>query len=189
MDQFDFNQFQSVIFKEVFSNPFQKAPETKTTFDFKQDFKKEKIVVRSNVQVSAVVDKKEVEAPKKERGRPKRARKRSVIEDGDFIVGNERKVCKLSCNKTENSYAKKYLKSKKANKLSTTIQTTHFERYQKKEEIEKSSSNVRRSLRAKLKKRKSVEVFIEIIEKEFHEIKSQEEFLFFVGLRKVEERT
>ena len=186
MEKFDFNQFQREIFKEVFDNLHQKAPEVQTSFDIERDFTvKAKICKRKPVAVKPELKVKTLE---KVQGKPKASRKRKISEDEDFIIENERKNCsKVFSNSTKAS--KKYLCfDKNVEQNLVTIKTTQFERYQKSleknEDIQESGKNVRRSLRAKLRKSKSVEVRIEIIEKELHEITNQDEFLYFVGLRK-----
>lgn len=181
MEAFDFNQFQRQIFREIFSDPLQKIPERDTTIEVKRYVPKKKVVTEST---------------KKGRGRPKAGATltKKKNEDDDFLVENERKPSKKRNSTTqhtikptsrqENISRKKQQAIKSICKTPVRIQTTAFEIHQKSAETESNQKNIRRSLRAKLKKRKSVEVIIEIIEKEFNEITNQDEFLHFLELRK-----
>lgn len=178
MEAFDFNQFQRQIFREIFSDPLQKIPERETPVDVKHYVSKKR---PNNLKATT-------QSAKKGRGRPKGTIiRKKEIEHDDFKVVTERKFTKIKKTPPKESLSKK-----KQNVIKTIcktpmkVQTTAFEIHQKSAEIEKSQKNVRRSLRAKLKKRKSVEVVIEIIEKEFDEITSQHEFLHFLGLNKKE---
>lgn len=187
MEAFDFNQFQRQIFREIFSDPLQKIPERDTSIEVKRYVPKKKV---DHPKVST-------ESTKKGRGRPKSGATftKKKNEDDDFLVENERKpskkrqsptqhTIKPTSRRQENISRKKQLAIKKICKTPVRVQATAFEIHQKSAEIESNQKNIRRSLRAKLKKRKSVEVIIEIIEKENHEITNQDEFLHFLGLRK-----
>lgn len=168
MEAFDFNQFQRDIFKEIFNNPLQKAPER--AIDMESE-KMTPFVKRKNGKKVEVAK----ENPPKTRGRP-RGRKRERSENEDFSPPSHSEVNNKSSPALTDPF--------NIYKTPVKINKTRFELHKEKEEIENSEKNIRRSLRAKLKKRQSVEVVIEILEKQFHEITCQEEFLHYFGLRK-----
>lgn len=176
MEAFDFNQFQRQIFREIFSDPLQKIPENETPNDVKYFVTKKKSIATKVV----------VKTAKKGRGRPKgeTLNKKRIKEDADYSVENDQKASKKKKTLKKESNSRKDQSCKNICKTPLRVQTTAFEVHQKSAEIENSQKNVRRSLRAKLKQRKSVEVDIEIMEKEIHEISDQHEFLHLLGLKK-----
>lgn len=165
---FDFNQFQRSIFKEIFSNPLQKNPESPTT---------KMIDLQSLKRTPNTKAKKAKQFTDSNNGGAKAKttakRKRS---DDQF---DYKRLVKVSSKPSP-----KPSRNSDVYKSPKIVQKTHYELHQETEELENLDKNCRRSLRAKLKKRGSIDVVIEIVEKEFSEIKSQEEFLHFLSLRK-----
>lgn len=172
MGTFDFNQFQRDIFKTVFKDPLEKAPESNFVFECSSVLK-------------ASATKTPLQEVKKPRGRPIASFKRKLQEKcitDESEIEEEPKTPKRTLKEES-----KQIPQVDEDEEVDTIKMTQFELFKKNEALNKAAKNCRRSRRAKVNTHKNVAVTIEIIDarKEINEM-TQEEFLYYFAMKRID---